>query len=153
MKLVASALGVEPSEEAIAAEIQQNPEALLKLKELESTHRIELEKLLLEKERIRLQDVQNARQRQTETEKSTGKRDMNLYVLAWFGVLGYLALIIYLIAFGLPKMTVELALMVGNLIGIVGGKYSSIYDYFFGSSQGSAHKTATIDTMMEKKGN
>lgn len=146
IKMAAAALGVEPTPEAIEAQIASNPDALLKFKELEATHKIEWEKLLIEKERIRLQDVQSARQRQTESERATGKRDMNLYALAWLGVLGYLSLIIYLIAVGLPKMTPELALMVGNLIGIVGAKYSGIFDYFFGSSQGSAHKTAIMES-------
>ena len=45
VKLAAGALGVEASEKAIAAEIAGNPEALLKLREFEAAHRVELERL------------------------------------------------------------------------------------------------------------
>lgn len=144
IKMAASALGVEEKPEAIEAEILANPDALLKFKEMEAGHKVEFEKLLLERERIRLADVQDARKRQTDSEKITGKSDGNLYAMAWLGILGYLGLIVYLIRWGLPEMTPELALMVGNLIGIVGAKYSGIFDYFFGSSQGSAQKTAML---------
>lgn len=144
IKLIANALGVEEKPEAVAAAIAADPSALLKLKELEFTHKVELEKILLERERLDMQDRASARSREIETTKATGKPDRNLFALAWLGVLGYLALIVYLIAYGLPKMTAELALMVGNLIGIVGAKYSSIYDYFFGSSKGSVEKTAML---------
>lgn len=141
IKLIANTLGVEEKPEAVASAIENNPDALLKLKELEFTHKVELEKLLLERDRLDMQDKASARAREIETTKTTGKRDGNLFALAWLGVIGYLALIVYLIGWGVPKMTAEMALMVGNLIGIVGAKYSSIYDYFFGSSRGSSDKT------------
>jgi hypothetical protein len=146
IKLIAGNLGVEETPQAVEAAIQNNPDALLKLKELEFTHRIELGKILLERDRLELSDKASARGREVEMTKATGKRDGNLYALAWLGILGYLAIIIYLIGWGLPKMTAEIALMVGNLIGIVGAKYSGIFDYFFGSSKGSADKTAIMAT-------
>lgn len=70
---------------------------------------------------------------------------INLFILALVGAFGYLGLIIYLIHYGLPQMSPELALMVGNLMGIVGAKYSGIYDYFFGSSKGSAEKNQYLN--------
>jgi len=153
VKLVASALGVEPSEEAIAAEIQQNPEALLTLKELESTHRIELEKLLLEKERIRLADVQSARTRQTESEKSSGKRDINLYVLAWLLVLAFFALTGMLLYFSYSGRAVtDQTGVLFMLLGTLSTAFGGVFQYFFGSSAGSTAKSATINNMMEKKG-
>lgn len=147
------ALGVSPDakpEEVLAA-ITTDPEARLKAQIAENEFLLKQREQDVKELEIRLADLSNARQRQTEHEKITGKADKNLYALAWLGVLGYLALIIYLISFGLPKMTVELALMVGNLIGIVGAKYSGIFDYFFGSSKGSADKAAQLAGMMEKR--
>ena len=144
IKMIAGALGVEATPPSIEAALQNNPEALLKIKELELNHKLDWERLLLEEEKTRLADIQSARVRQTESEKATGKRDGNLYALAWLGICGYLGLLIYIIGWGLPKMSAELALMVGNLIGIVGGKYSSIYDYFFGSSKGSSDKNSML---------
>lgn len=48
--LVSSALGVENTPEAVAAELQQNPDAILKIKELESRERVQLEQLTLQAE-------------------------------------------------------------------------------------------------------
>ena len=144
IKMIATALGVEATPPAIETALQNNPDALVKIKELELNHKLDWERLLLDGEKARLADVQNARLMRTESEKTTGKRDGNLYALAWLGVIGYLGLIVYIIHWGLPKMTVEIALMVGNLVGIVGAKYSSIYDYFFGSSKGSADKNGML---------
>ncbi|MCE5256052.1 MAG: hypothetical protein LLF89_04315 [Spirochaetaceae bacterium] len=112
-----------------------NPDTLLKLKQFELDHQIEINKLVLEQTRLELGDKASARSREVETTKATGKRDTNLYALAWLGILGYMAILVYLISCGLPKMSAELALMVGNLIGIVGAKFSTIYDYFFGAGK------------------
>lgn len=152
VKLVASALGVEPSEEAIAAEIAQNPEALLKLKELEAAHRIELEKLVLEAERIRLADVQDARRRQTDSEKSTGKRDINLYVLAWSLVMIFFALTGMLLYFSYNgKPVSDSTGVLFMLLGTLSAAFGGVIQYFFGSSAGSTAKSATITSLMEKK--
>ena len=49
VKLLASALGVEPTQEAVMQEIASNPDALLKLKTLEANNRIELEKMAVQR--------------------------------------------------------------------------------------------------------
>lgn len=153
VKLVASALGVEPSAEAIAAEIQQNPEALLKLKDLEATHRIDLGKLSLEAERIRLADIQDARRRQTEGEKNTGKRDVNLYFLAWLLVLGFFLLTGFLLYFSYNgKPVTDSTGVLFMLLGTLSAAFGGVIQYFFGSSAGSTAKSATINSLAEKKG-
>ena len=152
VKIVASALGVAPSEEAIAAEIRSNPDALLKLKELEAAHRVELEKLSIEAERIRLADVQDARKRQTEGEKATGTRDINLYVLAWLLVAVFFLLTGMLLWFSYNgKAMADSTGVLFMLLGALSGSFSGVIQYFFGSSQGSHDKTATINSMLEKK--
>jgi len=70
-------------------------------------------------------------------------------VLATIGTIGYLGLIVYLFRFDLSKLSSEQSLMIGGMLGIVGAKYSSIFDYFFGSSQGSHDKT---DLLKAKEG-
>ncbi|MGF1717814.1 holin family protein [Photobacterium chitinilyticum] len=69
--LVASALGVENTPEAIEAELRSNPEALLTLKKLESDERVRLRELAfkhaeLESEERRLATVQQAATMQAE---------------------------------------------------------------------------------------
>ncbi|WP_158117215.1 hypothetical protein [Vibrio cincinnatiensis] len=66
--LIADALGVENTPEAIEAELVRNPDALLALKKLESEERAALRKLKLDEttlfiqqEKNRLEDVQDAR--------------------------------------------------------------------------------------------
>ncbi len=58
--LIASALGVENSPESVAAALG-NPDALVKLRELESTERQHLLQMQLETLRAELADVQHAR--------------------------------------------------------------------------------------------
>lgn len=140
---LASAFGLtaeDATPEKIDKLIASDPETALKAKVADNDFIIRKRELEIEELKERLRDMDSARRREIETTRTTGKRDINLYLLAWLGVLGYLALIVYIIHWGLPKMSNELALMVGNLIGIVGAKYSGIYDYFFGSSKGSADK-------------
>lgn len=55
--LIASALGVENSPEAVEAAIAQDPDAAVKLKELEQTHQRELERMALEAETTRLSQI------------------------------------------------------------------------------------------------
>lgn len=117
------------------ASVLGNPETIMKMKEFELNHKVEIQKLALQGISLGLGDKSSARGREVEITKATGKRDANLYALAWLGVAGYIGILIYLISCGLPKMTAEIALMVGNLIGIVGAKFSTIYDYFFGAGK------------------
>jgi hypothetical protein len=86
-----------------------------------------------------------------ESEKAIGKKDWNLYVLAYLGVGLPFILVGYFIYYGLPKMTPETALMVGGFVGIILSKYGSIFDYFFGSSQGSATKSQELASIAMKK--
>ena len=147
VKLTANALGVAPTQEAIAAEIQQNPEALLKLKELDSVHKTELEKLYLEGERTRLADVSDARKRQTEHEKQTGKSDINLYVLAWVMVVGFFVLMGLLLKIPVPEDQNGVIFM---LFGAMSSAFGAVIQYFFGSSKGSADKTTAMVEMTKK---
>ncbi len=141
VKLVATTLGVEPTQDAIAAEIKNNPDALLKLKELEATHQIELQKLVLETERIRLADVADARAREKAIVEKTGHVDINLYVLAWVMVIGFFALVGILIFKPMPNDSTGVVLM---LFGSLAAAFGAVIQYFFGSSAGSSAKTALM---------
>ena len=143
VKALAGAFGLKEDEttpEKINSLINSDPEFALKAKIADNDFLVKMRELDIKELETRLEDKNSARNREVEITKATGKKDANLYMLAWLGVLGYLGLIVYIIHWGLPKMSPEIALMVGNLIGVVGAKYSGIYDYFFGSSEGSADK-------------
>ena len=86
---VAAALGVEDTEEAVVNALKADPDALVKLKELEMKHKEELEKMQIDKMKIDLQtteaylaDTQNARSREKALVQSIGRPDYHLYALA-----------------------------------------------------------------------
>lgn len=59
--LIAKALGVDETPEAVAAEIKRDPQALVKLREIESNERVKLQECALDTLRAELADTQGAR--------------------------------------------------------------------------------------------
>ena len=139
--LVAGALGVDNTPEAVAAAINGDPGALLKIKELELRHKERLEELQLDVLKTHLQDVQDARSRQVEHEKATGKTDTNLYVLAWTIVIGFLSLVVVLLFVKVPDDSTGVVFM---LFGALSAAFGAVIQYFFGSSKSSSDKTKML---------
>jgi len=145
ISIIGNAFGLKPSEttpEKINSIIQQDPQALLKFKELEMNHKVEIEKIALQSDQMYLADRQSARNRQIESEKATGKRDYNLYILAWVTVTGFYALIAFLIYKPLVEATTSPAVFM--LFGALSAGFGAVMQYFFGSSKGSAEKTVLM---------
>ena len=149
--LISKVLGVDNTPEAIELALMNNPDALVKIKELETSKELailqaELEnkridvgsvidnrKLDNEKDQMFLSDKQSARSRQVDSEKATGKQNTLLYVLACSIVVAFFASILALIFITLDKQsgTYELLLM---LFGALTTKFGTVVDYFFGAS-------------------
>lgn len=149
--LISKVLGVDNTPEAIELALMNNPDALLKIKELETSkelailqaeleHKridvgsvIENRKLDNEKDQMFLNDKQSARSRQVDSEKATGKVDVALYVIAGVIVVAFFVSILALIFITLDKQsgTYELLLM---LFGALTTKFGTVVDYFFGAS-------------------
>ena len=142
---------VTDDSEKLAEIVQQDPQAAAKLMLAEYEFKLEFKKLDLEEQKAFLADVQGARQREVEITKVTGKRDALQFCLAIFGVSAPVFLIIYLIKWGMPTMSAEMAFLVGGFIGIIIGEYKTIFGYFFGSSRGSAEKTNLLQDELKKK--
>ncbi len=142
LKLVATALGVEPTQDAIAEAIATDPAAAEKLKEFEMNHQLEIQKLYIQQLGMELADIADARKRQVEHEKATGKSDINLYVLAWVIMGGFIGAIIGLVFMATLYPSVNLN---NPLLNILFGSLSTdagmVVGYFFGSSRGSENKT------------
>jgi len=152
VKLLASALGVEPTQEAVMQEIASNPEALLKLKEFEGNNRVELEKLAIQRAGMEYADTADARKRQTDSEKATGKRDVNLYVLAWTIIGGFFGLTGGLLYFSYSgKPIVDQSGVLFMLLGTLSTSFGMVVGYFFGSSKGSADKSMELAQLAAKK--
>lgn len=149
--LISKVLGVDNTPEAIELALMNNPDALVKIKELETSKELailqaELEnkridvgsvidnrKLDNEKDKMFLSDKQSARSRQVDSEKATGKVDVALYAIAGVIVVAFFVSILALIFITLDKQsgTYELLLM---LFGALTTKFGTVVDYFFGAS-------------------
>jgi len=147
--LVAGIFG-ENNPQELMEKLNADPEAMTKLRELEMKHRERLEELSIEAARIQLQetqaffaDTQSARQRETSIVQPTGKKDVNLYILAWVVVGGFFLLT------GLMMIIPELESRSSNAMvnimfgGLVSG-FATVLGYFFGSSKSSAEKTQLL---------
>ena len=119
-------------------------EQVAELKKFEMTNKIELEKLALankqednrhaeKKVEIITADKSNARNREIEVVKTTGKKDNTITILAGVIVIGFFAGLISLVFVHLDKGsgTYELLYM---MFGALIAKFGTVIDYFFGSS-------------------
>lgn len=139
--IVGGLLGVDSTPEAIERELKGNPEALLKLKKYEMDHKEKLQGMELDELKAYLGDVQSARKRQTDHEDKTGKTDKNLYALAWLTVGGFFGLIGIMMFVDVPTQNYDILYM---LLGALTAKTGSVYNYFFGTSKGSADKNVML---------
>lgn len=139
--LVSTALGVENKPEAVEAELRNNPDALLKLKQYENIHQEKLQEMQLDETKAYLADIQDARNRQAKHEEATGQSDINLYILAWSTVIGFFGLIGTLMFIPMPDGSDKLIYL---LLGALTANTNSVYQYFFGTSKGSSDKMKFI---------
>jgi len=141
-ELVKKALNLEAEadEDKMIAAIEANPEAALKLKELEQTHERELIRLAFAMREAELRDTQSARERDIEVQRIRGS-NTRADVLAYGSMCGLIGVIASLMFFDIPSAAREsLLILVGTLNGIV----MTVYTFEFGSSRGSKEKDAVI---------
>ena len=142
ISLVGSMLGLTPAEttpDRVSQIIEQDPQALVKFKELEFRHGEAIEAILLEHEKLRYQDIAGARQREVKIVEATGKKDTNLYVLAWTVIIGFFTLTALLMFVNITESQAVLL-----LFGSLAAGFGMVLQYFFGSSKSSSDKTQII---------
>ncbi|MEI8609948.1 3TM-type holin [Enterovibrio norvegicus] len=86
--MVASALGVEATPEAIEAELRSNPDALITLKKLESDERVRLRELALDQSKIESEERKLAITTQAATQQAELASN-DAYVRRWRPTFGY----------------------------------------------------------------
>lgn len=131
--VVASALNVDPTPEAVAAALKSDPQALAKLAEIESADHAELRRLVYA-------DRADARARDVEFLKA-GRPNVRANVLAFVAIAGLVAVTLLLMFVEVPEGSREILYMLaGSLTTIV----VAVYQFEFGSSSGSKEKTSLL---------
>lgn len=140
--LISEVLNVVNEPEAIEKALQTiTPEQAAKLKEVEIANRAKLIDISAELDKAYLLDRQSARSREIEITRATGKRDLNLYILAWTIIGGFFGLCGLLLFRQIPAGQNEIVFM---LFGGLAAGFATVLGYFFGSSKGSADKNALL---------
>lgn len=140
LKVVAAAFGLkdDAKPEEIYKAIQADPEAIIKLKEIEFKEKDLILTKTLENRLAEFKDTDSARRREVEVTKATGKLNVAMYILATVIVIGFFMLIYYLMKTTIPAGNKDVAIM---LFGTLSTSFGLVVGYFFGSSKSSQDKT------------
>ena len=143
--LVIKTLGLSSNSslQDIAKEIQTNPDAAFKLRELEVKYQQYLSSVRLQMDQAEYADRASARSREVEITKATGKKDWYPSALGTFVVLAF-TLIICVLILAPPKKDDPNQSVINVLIGALAAGYSTVLGYYFGSSAGSRGKDESI---------
>jgi hypothetical protein len=125
-----------------AALLNATPDQLLAIKKAETDFQIQMKSLGITEEKLVYDDIANARSREITVKDSTPKYMAYLITLGFFGVLGYL------IVEGKPAVGGDVMLV---MVGSLGTAWTGIISYYFGSSAGSADKSAAINKIAVAK--
>ena len=133
-KVIRDVLGTEPDadiDEAVLA-AAADPDAVVKLKEIEATMKAKEAELGVEFERIAAEDRASARARQVALKDNMPGQVFYITSFGFFGTLGLV------FAYGVPETGGEVLL---SMVGSLGTVWIASAYYFVGSSAGSARKT------------
>ena len=141
--LLCSALGVTDEEQAAKA-IATNPEALVKIKELEFTHQARLLEWQTAQLNADLANITSARQREVELAKSGSYISWSTSLVALIVTVGFFVMLYIVISSGKETLG-DAGLM---LLGTLSTSFGAVIQYYLGSSLGSANK----ERMLSSKG-
>lgn len=134
--LLSAALGTDNTPDAVSAELAGNPDAIVKIHELQTNAKVQLQQLAVTAEANRLADVQNARARQT-----ANPGDKTPSLLAAGVTAGFFGILLLMALHTLPAANRDL---MNIIIGSLGTAWISIISYYFGSSKDSTNQTRMI---------
>jgi hypothetical protein len=153
--VVASALGTGSTPDEVSQALTTNPDAAVKLRQIEADRTVKLQELVSQQAMAQLQantqalqiaagDRDSARKREADTKDTFTPR-----VLALLVTLGFFGVLAYLLAAGKPSVGGD-ALLV--MLGSLGTAWTSICAYYYGSSAGSAEKSRLLAESQPAKG-
>lgn len=140
--LLAKALGTTDPKAMETAITSTDPDILLKLKQADNDFQAQLKALDISEEKLSFDDTANARAREVAVHDSTPR------ILAYLITVGFFGVLLWLLWKGKPEQGGDVMLV---LIGSLGTAWTGIVAYYFGSSAGSADKSATISKFIEGK--
>lgn len=113
---------------------------LIKGEEINPTDKIELQKLILEQQRIELENIKSAREREAAVIEATGRPDYAQWTVGAAGLIIGGCVILYGLFWEIHNKEIFL-----HLLGICeGAMLLPLFNYYFGSSLGSKQKDAQI---------
>lgn len=136
-------LGKAGATEAEIAEavMAGQPETLAQLKKIDADFRLEMERLQISLEAINQADRSSARDREIKTSDWMPKALALALVVGFFVVLGSVAF------HDIPPNSENVWYL---LLGVLGGAFTQVMNYYFGSSAGSAEKNLIISRRWSK---
>ena len=135
-----SLLKEDKKHDKIIEKLTLDPDSLLKVKQIETSHKEELQRLQFEEMKLITADISNARDRELSMAKM-GKTEWHMPGLAWFISAAYVGLVFTLIFVPLPQDTSGAIMM---LFGSLSTAWGAIISYYYGSSHGSQKKDDVI---------
>lgn len=132
--LVASLFGCEDSPEAVEQAIKQNPEALIKLKELEAKQQAQLIGWQQAQLNAELQNVQDARAREVALAKAGHGGAWITGIISLVVIVGFFWMLNSVVSS--PSVSEPALLLLGSL----GTAFGAVVNYYLGSSLGSFRK-------------
>lgn len=139
--MIANELGASSTKpEDILAKLSDDPATREKLIELQNKHQEFLLNNSLQIYQAEEADRASAREREADIAKATGHEDYTTKILAYVITVGFLVCIAAFLvrANALPPDVKEILLL---LMGVMGGAFTTVVGYYFGSSMGSKQKT------------
>jgi uncharacterized membrane protein YeaQ/YmgE (transglycosylase-associated protein family) len=143
--LVAAALGTGGTPDDVSAAIAADPQAALKLREIELANQVQLQSLALDTTKVILADVQDARSRDVELAK-LGRHNTRADVMVISAAVGLLACLLSLVLYR-EKIPPEAVGIISTIAGLFGACLKDAFSFEFGSSRSSMNKDATISNL------
>jgi hypothetical protein len=140
--ILAGKLGVPATPDDIGRVLQGDPEALAKIKQIESEERIRFQELSTGLATATIQaDIAD---RDSARKREMAVRDFTPTFLAGFITFGFFVTLLLIVIRGLPDSGPgHDAILV--LLGTLGGAFTGVVSYYFGSSMSSARKTELLN--------
>jgi hypothetical protein len=150
--LIAAGLGVSNDPDSVSTALLQNPDAYVKLQEIEANNRVQLQQLSVTAEANRL-SASNAQYAAEASDRDSARklaaqqpRDLMRPALA-LGILLLSAYIVWAILSGYSEAIIKdttAALTVGTLIGYVISELKQVYGFYFGMTKEATAQNQAI---------